>query len=138
MPVLHLLMLCRRGLALVLVLLMAAASICPQGWFVCLADDAATPALVGIDHVSGHACDSEHHCDSCPDDHDRGCQDLALSLIDDLQTHQSPDAPVLPAGALLAVLPPLARNFQVYCAAPSAWISASPPTPLSRHVSLQV
>ena len=126
----HLLMSLRPGLALVLALLVTAASFCPRGWFVCLHDG--TASLVGMDHVS------EHHCDECPIGHDDGCLDLALSLIGDLQVHQLTFAPVLPVGNVLTCLPHLAQHARTRPLPPPAWTLEPPPTPLVQHVCLLV
>lgn len=135
-PPRHLLSFCRLGLALALALLVMASSVCPRGWFVCLAD-AHAPALVDLDHVSGDL--NERHCDECPGDHKHdGCLDLALALIGDLQVHQLPGTPVLPAGEVIAVLSHFALIAHARAVPPPAWTDASPPTPLVQHVCLQV
>lgn len=133
MPALHhLLRRCRLGLALALALLVMASSVCPRGWFVCLTEEDA-PALVDLDHVD------DRHCDECPAGHqDEDCLDLALSLIGDLQSHQLPGTPVLPTGALLAVLPHVALIAQARVVPPPAWTGPPPPTPLVQHVCLLV
>jgi hypothetical protein len=132
---LHLLKSCRPGLALALALLVAASSLCPRGWALCL-HDADAPVLVGSDHRTGDA--GALQCERCAACEDDDCLDLALALIGDLQTHQAPPAPALPTGAVLAVLPTLACLAQARPLAPPAWTASQPPTPLTRHVSLQV